>query len=95
MFFRRALRGAVAAIGLALMSLPAFANPFIIGDDAPQPGSEYRTVFALRYWYGFGRVSKDLYDFSGDALLSRLTYDGMQSHSAEAFVRVDHSGGLF
>jgi hypothetical protein len=95
MFFRRALRGAVAAIGLALMSLPAFANPFIIGDDAPQPGSEYRTVFALRYWYGFGRVSKDLYDFSGDTLLSRLTYDGMQSHSAEAFVRVDHSGGLF
>ena len=93
--FRCGLRAAAAAIGLALMSLPALANPFIIGDDTRQPDSDFHSVFALRYWYGFGRVSKNLYDFTGDELLSRLTYDNMQSHSAEAYTRVDHSSGLF
>ena len=52
-------------------------------------------MFALRYWYGFDSTSKDLYGFTRDTLNSRLTYDGMQTHSLEAYARVDHSSGLF
>lgn len=74
-----------------MASSPSSANPFVI-EEAP---SGFTSVFALRYWYGMGGTSKDLYGLSRDTLNSRLTYDGLQSHSLEAFARVDHSSGLF
>lgn len=84
---------AIAALGLALASGPALANPFIIENTAP--ASSFYSVFALRYWYGLGSASKDLYGLTRDTLNSRLTYDGMQSHSLELYTRVDHTSGLF
>jgi outer membrane protease len=84
---------AIAALVVALASAPALANPFIIED--PAPDLQFQSVFALRYWYGLDSTSKDLYGLTRDTLNSRLTYDGMQTHSLEAFVRVDHSSGLF
>ena len=85
--------GAVAVLALALVSAPALANPFII--EAPPSDLQFQSSFGLRYWYGLGSTSKTLYGFSRDMLASRLTYDGMQSHSLEAFARLDHSSGLF
>lgn len=71
----------------------AAGNPFIIEKNDP---TEFTSSFALRYWYGFGSTSKDLYGFTRDELISRLSYTGMQSHSLEIFTRVDHtSTGLF
>jgi hypothetical protein len=70
---------------MAAAVLPAAANPFLI--EAPQP--EYTSTFALRYWYGMGETKGTLYDFSGSTMYSRLTYDGMKSHAAEVFFRVD------
>jgi len=64
---------------------PASANPFII--EAEQPA--FTSTFALRYWYGMGNASLNLYNLSGTALNSRLTYDGIGSHSAEIAFRVD------
>jgi len=87
-------RGTIAglmALGLALVASPSFANPFIIEKEAP----EFTSVFALRYWYGMGSTSKDLYGLTRDVLNSRLTYSGVQTHSLEAFVRVDSRDGLF
>jgi hypothetical protein len=92
---RREWLGAIVTFGMALACLPAFANPFIIGDSQPASKSEFHSVFALRYWYGLGSASKDLYGLTRGTLNSRLTYDGLQSHSLEAFTRVDHSSGLF
>ena len=86
---------AIVVLSAALAVAPAAANPFIIGDTAAASPSEFQSVFALRYWYGMGSTSKDLYGLTRDTLNSRLTYDGMQSHSLEAFVRMDHSSGLF
>src|SRR5512139_3053926 len=92
--FRRSQRlKAIVVLAVALVSVSASAKPFII--EAPAPDAQFQSVFGLRYWYGLGSTSKDLYGFTRDTLLSRLTYDGMQSHSLEAFVRLDHTSGLF
>jgi outer membrane protease len=48
-----------------------------------------------RYWAGWGKTAKDLYNVAGNALVSRLTYDKLPSHSAEVFGRFDHSYGWF
>lgn len=87
MFTTRALiLGGLLALAGGI--LPAAANPFLIVAEPPA----FTSVFALRYWYGMGSASKDLYDSTGSALVSRLTYDGMRSHSAEGYFRVDNSG---
>jgi len=71
---------------------PVAANPFIVEQDP----AEFTSSFALRYWYGLGSTRKDLYGFTRDDLVSRLSYTGVQSHSLEIYTRVDHSSsGLF
>lgn len=85
------LFGGMLALGLAITASPAAANPFLIEKEAPA----FTSSFALRYWYGMGSASKDLYGFTRDTLNSRLTYDGLRSHSAEIFTRVDNNSGLF
>lgn len=91
MFGKCGLFGGIVALGLAAACAPSVANPFLIEPAAPA----FSSSFALRYWYGMGSTSKDLYGLTRDTLNSRLTYDGMQSHSAEAFFRVDHVSSLF
>jgi hypothetical protein len=91
MFRACGLFGWILALGLAAAGSPSAANPFLIEAEAPA----FTSSFAMRYWYGLGSTSKDLYGLTRATLNSRLTYDGMQSHSLEAFARVDHSGGLF
>ena len=44
-------------------------NAFIIEKDP----TEFTSSFALRYWYGFASTSKDLYGFTRDDLVSRLS----------------------
>ena len=78
------------AIGLSTVAARA-GNPFIVEPEKPA----FSASFAARYWYGMGDVSKDLYGFTRDMLVSRLTYDGLQSHSCELTGRVDHVSGLF
>lgn len=82
----------VAGLLLALASAPASANPFII---EATPTTSFTASFALRYWYGMGSTGKDLYDTTGSILVSRLTYDDLQTHSVEGLIRVDHDSGLF
>jgi len=92
--------GALVMLAAAFVNAPACAssnvfpdNPFIIG--SPVPESQFFTVVGVRYWYGFDKTSKDLHGASRDDLVSRLTYDDMNTHSLEGFIRVDHSSGLF
>jgi outer membrane protease len=87
------LRGLLSVLlGLcAIAGSPSAASPFLV----EQEPAAFTSSFAMRYWYGMGSTSKDLYGFTRDTLNSRLTYDGLQSHSIEAFVRVDHSSSLF
>lgn len=80
----------VAALSGAGVSAAA-ANPFIIEAEKPA----FTATFAMRYWYGMGSTSKDLYGATRDTLNSRLGYTGLQSHAAEAYFRLDHESGLF
>ncbi len=92
MFGARASFAGMLLLGLAAAATPSAANPFLIEPQTPA----FTSSFALRYWYGMGNSSKDLYGLTRDTLYSRLTYDGLQSHSLEGVVRVDHHGtGLF
>jgi opacity protein-like surface antigen/outer membrane protease len=56
---------------------------------------EFDVEFGARYWMSSGRTAKDLFDFSGAAMVSRLTYSDITAHTAESFVRVDHWSGAF
>jgi outer membrane protease len=91
------MRRWIIQIGLLTFALSlaggarAGGNPFIIEPVKPA----FSATFAARYWYGMGNESKDLYGLTRDTLNSRLTYDGLQSHSLEGFARVDHNSGLF
>jgi len=52
--------------------------------------------FGLRYWYSTGTISKNLFDFDGATMLSRLTYTDLNAGTAEGFVRVDdRATGIF
>ncbi len=51
--------------------------------------------FGLRYWMNFGETAKNLYNIAGNAMVSRLTYDGLQGHAIEAYGRVDHTSGFY
>ena len=66
---------------------------------APGPAAVpgYSFEFGARYWYASGKLAKDLYDdprFSND-IVSRLTYDGLTSHSFEAFGKIALPSNLF
>src|SRR6185437_7764853 len=69
----------------------AAANPFILEPEKPA----FTATVGGRYWYGMGSTSKDLYGLTRDTLNSRLSYTGVQTHSLEAFFRVDHESSLF
>jgi outer membrane protease len=60
----------------------------------PQP-SMFSYEAGARYWYGWGKTAKDLYGTTTSQLVSRLTYDGLAIHSADAFMRADHTSGWF
>jgi outer membrane protease len=91
MFGARGFFAVTMLVALAVVATPSAANPFLIEPEAPV----FTSSFAMRYWYGMGDASKDLYGLTRATLNSRLTYDGLQSHSLEGFVRVDHNSGLF
>ena len=55
----------------------------------------FQGEFGLRYWMNFGETAKNLYNIAGNAMVSRLTYDGLQGHAIEAYGRVDHTSGFY
>ena len=67
----------------------------VMASPAPVPG--YSFEFGARTWYSSGKLAKDLYDdprFSND-MVSRLTYDGLTSHSFEVFGKIALPSSLF
>jgi outer membrane protease len=60
-----------------------------------EPPSTYSGEVGLRFWYGNGKTGKSLYDPTGAALVSRLSYDNLSIFSAEAYGRFDLNTGWF
>jgi hypothetical protein len=72
---------------------PASAGDFVFhGLEAP---ATYTGEVGLRFWYGKAKTGKSLYDPTGAALVSRLTYDNLSIFSAEAYGRFDLNTGWF
>jgi hypothetical protein len=49
----------------------------------------FSAAFGLRYWFSTGKTAKDLHGVGGGALVSRLTYDGLDTHSGEFFGQIN------
>jgi hypothetical protein len=76
----------LAAVALSL----SFAGGDAIAQDKPDARIDdaFSAAFGIRYWFSTGQTSKDLYDTTGTVLVSRLTYDGLNTHSGEIFGNV-------
>ena len=59
------------------------------------PPAAYQGQFDLRFWFGQGNTSKNLYDTTGSLLVSRLTYNNFSIYSGEAVSRFDFNNGWF
>lgn len=51
--------------------------------------------FGLRFVVSSNKTAKNLYDYPGGMMVSRLTYSGMTGYAGEAFGRVEHTSGFF
>lgn len=63
----------------------------------PQPMPAFEVEFAARYWYGSASTGKSLYDIPSlsSAMVSRLTYSGINPNSGELAGRVAFTNGWF
>jgi hypothetical protein len=109
--FRFAIGLSSAVAALAAMPMPASAAdapifpPLVekappvpdVGYFAPQTVPAYQLDFAARYWYGMGKTAKNLYGLpsSSGAMVSRLTYGQLNTHSGELFGRIGFTNGWF
>jgi hypothetical protein len=59
------------------------------------PPATYTGEVGFRFWYGTGKTGKSLFDPTGSALVSRLSYDNLSIFSAEAYGRFDLNTGWF
>ena len=66
-----------------------------LGPGPKEPVSAWSLEVGARYWYSTGETGFDLYDGTGNVLVSRLTYEDLSAHSGELFFRGDHSSGFF
>jgi hypothetical protein len=73
----------------AVAALLAWGAPAAAQDMIPAGDDGISTKVGVRYWFSTGETRKDLYDTTGDVLVSRLTYDGLDTHSGEVFGEVD------
>jgi hypothetical protein len=61
----------------------------------PKPEPAFKGELGIRYWVSWSQASLDLYNIAGTALVSKLTYEGMNGHNAEVFGRFDHNNGFY
>ena len=59
------------------------------------PPVAYQGQFDLRFWFGQGNTSKNLFDTTGAALVSRLTYSNFSIFAGEGVGRFDFNNGWF
>src|SRR5712675_2418123 len=59
------------------------------------PPAAYQGQFDLRFWFGQGNTSKNLYDTTGSLLVSRLTYSNFSIFTGEGVARFDFNNGWF
>jgi opacity protein-like surface antigen len=83
---------ATAANAADVPSMPPAEVPIAKPQPPVIPPWEFEG--GLRYWYSSAKYQWDLQGLAGGTD-SRLTYNGLTAHSAEAFWRINHASGLF
>lgn len=80
-----------------LAPLPTKAAPRDFDGFAPDPVPAWRAEFGARFWFAQAKTGKSLYDNPAlsNAMVSRLTYGGLDIGSAELFGRVSFPAGWF
>lgn len=91
---KRLFLGSAAIAALTVMHANAADLPRAPVVTAVPEISPWWFEFGPRYWFSSGRYKKDLFGFDGTQV-SRLNYDSLTGHSAEAFWRLNHASGLF
>jgi hypothetical protein len=82
-----------SAADLFDQAAPASATDWTFkGVDSP---AAYVGEFGLRFWFGRATTGKSLFDTTGAAMVSRLTYNDLSIFSGEAFTRFDFNNGWF
>jgi len=63
----------------------------------PRPVPAWQAEIGGRYFFAGSKTGKSLYDIPSDssAMVSRLTYSGLEMNSGEVFGRVAFTGGFF
>jgi hypothetical protein len=86
-------RGFLSALPFLVAALAGFPVGEVRAQDEPQASvladSPFSGSLGTRIWFSTGATGKDLYDIAGSALVSRLTYDALDSRSIEAFGELD------
>jgi outer membrane protease len=59
------------------------------------PPAAYQGQFDLRFWFGQGNTSKNLYDTTGSLLVSRLGYNNFAISAGEGVSRFDFNNSWF
>lgn len=106
-----ALSGATGTSNVAIgqdIHLVKFGLNYKLGEDvrashsaslfsaSPMTSSGWVMEAGLRYFYSNGKSQQDLFSSTVPGQVnSRLIYSGLLSHSAEAFVRLDHDSRVF
>jgi len=87
------MRGFLPALTLGALALSGFPGGNARAQGGPEASllgdSPFGGSFGARVWFSTGETAKDLYDFDGSSLISRLTYDDLDSGSIEAFGEID------
>jgi len=94
----RRVRNALVSFAFFAAVSPAVASDYFPPDTSYEQPLELRGSYfeiGARYWYSDGRTDFNLYDDTGDLLISRLTYDGLHAHSGEIFFHSQHESGVF
>lgn len=53
------------------------------------------TEIGMRYFWSIGTTKYPLMNLAGSAMVSQLTYHGLDANAGEAFARLEHSSGVF
>ncbi|MBZ8135007.1 hypothetical protein CLD20_17155 [Afifella sp. IM 167] len=84
--------GALLAGLVILAGGTASAQDWNAAEDIGPLNQPFSWVLGARYWYAMGETGKDLFTSTGAPLVSRLTYDNLDSHVGELFGEVTNEG---
>jgi hypothetical protein len=94
----RSILAAFAWLAAAVAASPSGAAPAGAGNwtfHGFEPPATFTGEAGLRFGVGKAKTGKNLFDTTGTALLSRLTYDNLTMFPIEAFWRLDLNTGWF